>query len=172
VWRQDTTRAAGPRSTRSVHAVLWALRAVVIDRLSVARVAASLGVSWHTANSAVLAAGRELLIDYPARLDGVRVIGVDEHGWRHPRAGQGDVERYVTVIIDLTPVRDRTGPARLLDLVPGRSKAVFTGWLEEQTAAFRDGIEVVVMDGFTGFKTAAAEVLPAATAAAAAHAPR
>jgi len=164
VWRQDTSEAARPRSKLSVHAVLWALRAVVIDRLSVARVAASLGVSWHTANSAVLAAGRELLIDEPARLDGVRVIGVDEHCWRHPRPGQGDVERYVTVIIDLTPVRDRTGPARLLDLVPGRSKAVFTGWLEEQTAAFRDGIDVVAMDGFTGFKTASTEVLPAATA--------
>jgi len=164
VWRQDTSAAARPRSKLSVHAVLWALRAVVIDRLSVARVAASLGVSWHTANSAVLAAGRELLIDEPARLDGVRVIGVDEHCWRHPRPGQGDLERYVTVIIDLTPVRDRTGPARLLDLVPGRSKAVFTAWLEEQTAAFRDGIEVVAMDGFTGFKTAATQALPQATA--------
>ncbi|MDQ2816441.1 MAG: ISL3 family transposase [Actinomycetota bacterium] len=164
VWRQDTSSAAGPRSKLSLHAVLWALRAVVIDRLSIARVAASLGVSWHTVNTAVLAAGRELLIDDPARLDGVRVIGVDEHCWRHPRAGQDDVERYVTVIIDLTPVRDKTGPARLLDLVPGRSKAVFAGWLDSQTAAFRDGIEVVAMDGFTGFKTAATEALPTATA--------
>ncbi len=164
VWRQDTGAAAAPRAKLSTHAVLWALPAVVLDRLSISRVAASLGVSWHTANTAVLTAGRELLIDDPARLDGVRVIGVDEHCWRHPRAGSDDVERYVTVVIDLTPVRDRTGPARLLDLVPGRSKAVFTAWLEEQTAAFRDGIEVVAMDGFTGFKTAAAEVLPAATA--------
>ena len=38
--------------------------------------------------------------------------------WRHTRRG----DRYVTVIIDLTPVRDRSGPARLLDVVPGRSK--------------------------------------------------
>ena len=53
--------------------------------------------------------------------DGVAVIGVDEHAWRHTRTG----DTYVTVIIDLTPVRDRTGPARLLDMVEGRSKAVF-----------------------------------------------
>ncbi len=33
-----------------------------------------------------------------------------------------------------------------------------------QTASFRDGIEVVVMDGFTGFKTAAAETVPDAVA--------
>ena len=38
--------------------------------------------------------------------------------WRHTRRG----DRYVTVIIDLTPVRDRSGPARLVDVVPGRSK--------------------------------------------------
>ena len=164
VWRQDTTAAAGPRAKLSVHAVLWALRALVIDRLSVARVAASLGVSWHTANSAALAAGRQLLIEDPTRLDGVRVIGVDEHCWRHPAAGADDAERFVTVIIDLTPVRDRTGPSRLLDLVPGRSKAVFTDWLEQQSEQFRAGIEVVAMDGFTGFKTAAAEALPDAVA--------
>jgi hypothetical protein len=29
------------------------------------------------------------------------------------------------VIIDLTPVRAGTGPARLLDMIPGRSKAAF-----------------------------------------------
>ena len=38
--------------------------------------------------------------------------------WRHTRRG----DRYVTVMIDLTPVRDRSGPARLLDMALGRSK--------------------------------------------------
>lgn len=47
-------------------------------------------------------------------------IGVDEHVWRHTRHG----DSYVTVIIDLIPVRDETGPARLLGMVEGRSKAV------------------------------------------------
>ena len=37
-------------------------------------------------------------------------------------ATPGGGDRYVTVVIDLTPVRDRSGPARLLDVVPGRSK--------------------------------------------------
>ena len=68
------------------------------------------------------------------------------------------------MIIDLTPVRDGIGPARLLDMVEGRSKQVFKTWLDAQSAAFRDGIEVVAMDGFTGFKTAAAEVVPDAVA--------
>ena len=69
----------------------------------------------------------------------------------------------MTVIIDLTPIRDDTGPARLLDLVEGRSKKAFKTWLETQTAAFRDRVEVVAMDGFTGYKTAAVEAIDTVT---------
>ena len=60
----------------------------------------------------------------------MKVIGVDEHVWRHTRRG----DKYVTVIIDLTPVRDGTGPARLLDMVEGRSKAAFKTWLADRDA--------------------------------------
>ena len=95
------------------------------------RIAAALAVSWTTANDAVLAEGQRVLIDDPHRFDGVQVIGVDEHVWRHTRRG----DKYVTVIIDLTPVRDGTGPARLLDMVPGRSKQAFQQWLADRAAA-------------------------------------
>ncbi|NYJ65991.1 transposase [Pseudoclavibacter chungangensis] len=156
LWRQDLTMAAEPRSKLSRGALAWALTALVVDHLTVARVADNLGVGWHTANTAVLAEGRRRLIDDPTRLDGVTVIGVDEHAWRHTRLG----DRFVTVVIDLTPVRDGTGPSRLLDMVEGRSKAVFAAWLAQQSPGFRAGIEVVAMDGFSGFKTAAAEELP------------
>jgi transposase len=70
----------------------------------------------------------------------------------------------VTVIIDLTGIRDGTGPARLLDMVEGRSKQVFKTWLTERPQSWRDGVEVVAMDGFTGFKTATTEELPDAVA--------
>ena len=70
----------------------------------------------------------------------------------------------MTVIIDLTRVRDGTGPARLLDMVEGRSKHAFTRWLAERPQAWRDAVEVVAMDGFTGFKTATSEELPDAVA--------
>jgi len=90
----------------------------------------------------------------------VRVIGVDEHVWRHTHKG----DKYVTVIIDLTGIRDGTGPARLLDMVEGRSKQAFKQWLSERQQAWRDAVEVVAMDGFTGFKTAATEELPDAVA--------
>src|SRR5699024_4784588 len=156
VWRQDTTDAAAPRAKLSRHAVLWALKSVVIDRMSIARLAAGLDCSSHTVNDAVLAADRQLLLEDPRRFDGVAVIGVDEHCWRH--TGRGS--RYVTVIIDLTPVRDGTGPARLLDMVEGRSKQVFGQWLADRPPQWRQNIEVVAMDGFTGYKTASTEKLP------------
>ena len=72
--------------------------------------------------------------------------------------------RIVTVILDLTPIRDRRGPSRLLDMVPGRSKKVFKTWLASQPDTWRERIEIVAMDGFTGFKSAAAEELPDARA--------
>jgi len=80
--------------------------------------------------------------------------------WRHTRRG----DKYVTVIVDLTPVRKRSGPARLLDMVEGRSKQAFKEWLTARPQGWRDRVEVVAMDGFTGFKTAAAEALPQAVA--------
>ena len=49
-------------------------------------------------------------------------------------------------------------------MVEGRSKAAFKTWLADRPQAWRDAVEVVAMDGFTGFKTAAAEELPDAVA--------
>ena len=160
VWRQDMSQAADPRAKLSRAAVRWALTGVVAHHVTVARIAQALGVSWNTANTAVLAEGVRLLINDPARCEGVRVIGVDEHVWRHTPYG----DKYVTVILDLTPIRERSGPSRLLDMVPGRSKRVFKSWLASQPNTWRERIELVAMDGFTGFKSAAAEELPDARA--------
>ena len=160
VWRQDTTAAAEPKSKISCRALRWALEALVMQHLTVARVAEALAVRWNTANDAVLAEGRRLLINDLTRFDGVTAIGVDEHVWRHTRRG----DKYVTVVIDLTPLRAGTGPARLLDMVEGRSKKAFKAWLADRAQSWRDGVDVVAMDGFTGFKTATEEELPEATA--------
>ncbi|WP_404375299.1 ISL3 family transposase [Kytococcus sedentarius] len=176
VWRQDTTRAAEPRAKLSRTALRWALVGLVCQHLTVARLAEALAVSWDTANAAVLAEGQRLLLDDPTRFDDVKVIGVDEHVWRHTHRG----DKFVTVVIDLTPVRDKTGPSRLLAMVEGRSKEVFKTWLAARPKAWRDGLEVVAMDGFppaapltrsiaaggapTGFKTATTEELPQAVA--------
>lgn len=67
VWRQDTSRAARPRTKLS-------------------RRGRGRG-GLDTANVAVLAEAKRALINDPARFDGVAVIGVDEHVWWHTRRG-------------------------------------------------------------------------------------
>jgi transposase len=134
----------------------------MIDRATVAAVARELGLSWDTVNTIAMDATHTIVAADTTRLDTVRVIGVDEHRWAHTR--RRDQDGYVTVIVDLTPVLEGTGRARLLDLVPGRSAAALTTWLTQQDQAFRDRIEVVAMDGFGGYKTAATEQLSQATA--------
>ena len=150
------SKAAEPRAKLSRRGLRWALEGIVCQHLTVARIAEGLGVSWNTANKAVLAEGRRVLIDDRNRFDGVRVIGVDEHVWRHTRRG----DKYATVIIDLTPIHDGTGPSRLLDMVEGRSKQAFATWLQARPQHWRNGVEVVAMDGFSGFKSATTEELP------------
>lgn len=83
VWRQDMSKAAEPRAKLSRRALRWALTGIVVQHLTVARIAEGLAVSWDTANNAVLAEGQRVLIADPTRFDKVTVIGVDEHVVRH-----------------------------------------------------------------------------------------
>ncbi|GAA3720229.1 hypothetical protein GCM10022224_102730 [Nonomuraea antimicrobica] len=52
----------------------------MVQHLTVARIAEGLAVSWNTANDAILAEGKQVLINDEHRFDGVHVIGVDECG--------------------------------------------------------------------------------------------
>ena len=80
--------------------------------------------------------------DSPARFAPVREVP--------PLCGAtpGGATSTPAVIIDLTPVRDRTGPARLLDVVPGRSKKVLKTWLAQRDQDWRRRVEVVATRRF------------------------
>lgn len=69
----------------------------------------------------------------------------------------------MTVLVDLTPLVDGRGPARLLDMRPGRSAEVLRTWLNQCTPGFRTNVKVVTMDGFAGYAPAVDEALPATT---------
>jgi transposase len=159
IFCHDTSRLARAGTSTTLRCARYVLRRLVGDRVAVAAVARELGRSWDTINTIAVEATTELLAALgPARLDGVRVIGVDEHRWAHTRHAAG--EGYVTVIVDLTPVVTGSGRARLLDLVPGRSAAALTTWLAARTTAFREQIDIVAMDGFGGYKNAATSAVP------------
>ncbi len=151
VFAHNTDRLARRGCSTTRRCARYIVGRLMIDRATVAAVARELGLSWDTVNTIAIDATQVIVAADTDRLDGVRVIGVDEHRWSHNRRSDGD--GFVTVIIDLTPVLDGTGRARLLDLVPGRSSAALKTWLSAQSTAFRDRVEVVAMDGFGSYKT-------------------
>ena len=160
VFRQRIDTVAAPKACTTRRTAGWILGRLACDKMPVSAVATALGLSWDVVNSLALSTVRQMVYDQPGHLDRVRVLGVDEHKWKHVR-GQGDPS-FVTVIVDLTPVIDGTGPARLLDMVPGRSAAALKGWLGERDQVFRDRVKIVSMDGFAGYHSAAKDVLPQA----------
>jgi transposase len=158
VFNQDLGKLAAPRASTTRRCARYVLRRLLIDRTTISAIAAELGVSWHTVSTIAMRTTADLVAAAGAdRLAGVRVIGVDEHRWAPRRIGPGG---FVTLIIDLTPTHDQTGPARLLDMVAGRSASALATWLAAQPASFAQSVEVIAMDGFAGYKTAAANVVP------------
>ena len=84
VWRQDTSGLAEPRTRLTRSAVEWGLRALALECMSalecmpVCQVAAAQGISWHTANNAILTRAEQILNEVPDRFKGVEVLGVDD----------------------------------------------------------------------------------------------
>lgn len=159
IFQQQLTCAA-PKSKLTNRCTRWILQRLAIDRMSVAGIAKALDIGWDLVNTVALSMARDLAYADPDHLAGVRILGVDEHKWKH-RRGQGEPS-FVTVIVDLTPTIDGTGPARLLDMVPGRSAGVLSYWLASRNEDFRRRVKVVAMDGFTGYHKATREQLPKA----------
>jgi hypothetical protein len=59
---------------------------VAFQHLTVTRVAEGFGVSWNTANDAVLERRSSgVLVDEVGQFEGVKVVGVDEHVARHEK---------------------------------------------------------------------------------------
>jgi len=91
---------AGARAKLTTRAVWWAISCIGRDTASVAALARRLGVDWHTLWDAISPLLAELADD-PARLEGVAVLGVDEHIVRHEallfRMEVRDLNRSVVV---------------------------------------------------------------------------
>jgi transposase len=147
---------APPRMVLTTRAVLWATNALSYDDTTVSALARHLGVDWHTCWDAIEVEAKARTSD-PARLKGVKTLGVDEHIWRPSRIG---VDRAVTIMVDLS--RDQAGclHARLLDAVVGRSGSVYKAWLKAQPESFIDGVEQAALDPFRGYANAIRDGLP------------
>ncbi|MEK4241980.1 MULTISPECIES: ISL3 family transposase [Janibacter] len=148
---------ATPRGLLTARACRWAIEQIRREHASVNGVRRQLGTGWRTVWESI----RPLLqaaADDVSRFEGVAILGVDEHVWHHvstkPIEDGGRGPKELTGMVDLT--RDAGGRtrARLLDLVPGRSGAVYKDWLDQRGQAFRARVEVATLDPFHGYKNA------------------
>ncbi len=123
IFRASIPQATDGRQSVTCRVTRWILQRMACDQMSVKACARALGIGWDKVNQLALSACRQLSYADPSRLDRVRVLGVDEHKWKHVR-GDGS-PGFVTVIVDMTPLVDGVGSARLPDMVPGRSADAF-----------------------------------------------
>ncbi|MBT9824128.1 hypothetical protein GPK44_09750 [Bifidobacterium longum] len=85
--------------------------------------------------------------------------GSTRSAWTSTYGATPATNRYVTVVVDLTP-RKHDRPARLLDMVEGGSEKAFASWLAERPQSFRDHVKAIAMDAFAGYKKAARHGAP------------
>jgi len=91
----------------------------------------------------------------------VRVLGIDETRARSVRwvladAGWLRSDPWLTSFVDA----DTTKPGRMLGLAPGRSGVCVKDWLNEQSQAFRDAVQVVVIDTSAPYASGIRVALP------------
>ncbi len=151
-WTERSPLGA-PRHSMTSRAKAWVTRRVGADGETVTSVARTLGVGWWSVMRAVIEVGRPLVED-PGRLEAVTGLGVDEHAWQ--RANAVRHTQYDTGVVGL----DAGRPARLLEVVQGRSGGVYGDWLAERPDAWREQIRVAALDPFRGYLNALREHLP------------
>ena len=147
--------AIAPRAALTQRARAWAFDQVGRCDAAISDIAADLAVAWHTVMRQVRDRGTPILDD-PSRLAGVSAVGVDETAFL--RATGTHPTMFATGIADLSPGR----PARLLDVVEGRSGTVLGGWLAGRDQPWRDQISTASLDPFRGYATALRTQLPGA----------
>ena len=145
--------AIAPRATLTERARVWAYEQVGAADAAVSRVAGVLGVAWWTVMRQVIDRGTPQ-VDDAARLQDVSAVGVDETAYLRANATRSTT--FATGIADLSPGR----PARLLDVVEGRSGTVLAAWLADRDSAWRAGIATASLDPFRGYATALTSQLP------------
>lgn len=132
-----------PRQVLSERAQRDLLRCVGEENDSVAAQARRFAVSWHTAMAAVSRLGTPL-VDDPARLDGVKALGMDETKYLAANMRRLRRTEFATAFADL----DAT---TVLDIVLGREGAAVARWLDERPQEWLDRIEVCAMDPHRGY---------------------
>jgi len=154
----ETSEHIQARSSLTERARREACRLVGEDQQDVASVAVLLEVGWATVMRAVVEYGTPLVED-PRRLEGVASIGVDETAYL--AANRSHHTEFITGIVAL-PGPGRAS-AQLLDVMPGRTRAVVQQWISARPPQWREQVTTCSLDPFRGYATALSASLPDAT---------
>jgi transposase len=155
-WTWADPRIAAPRQAMTDRAARWATLQVGRLGRTVAEVARELDCDWHTVSDAVLSYGT-VLVDDPDRVGPVTALGLDETLFC--RRGKWRRQEFCTSIVDVSPDHH----AQLLDVVPGRSAAGPTQWLEDRPQQWRDQVSWGVLDLSGPYRKTFDDALPEAT---------
>jgi len=133
--------------------------AIAAGNRAVSEVAGEYGVSWPTAHRALIAAAARWLPEPTP----TRRLGIDETRFGSVRWILDGVtwkrsDPWLTSFVDCS----RDGPGSLLGLSPGRTGSCVREWLAEQTTAFRDTVELVVIDPSAPYAAGIRAALPKA----------
>jgi transposase len=133
--------------------------AIAAGNRAVSEVAGEYGVSWPTAHRALIAAAAQWLPEPTP----TRRLGIDETRFRSVRWILDGLtwkrsDPWLTSFVDCS----RDGPGSLLGLSPGRTGGCVREWLAEQTAVFRDTVELVVIDPSAPYAAGIRAALPKA----------
>ena len=116
-------------------------------------------MSWPTAHQALVAAAARWLPEP----EPTSRLGIDETRFRSVRWILDGItwkrsDPWLTSFVDCSG----DGPGSLLGLAPGRTGACVREWLAEQTPAFRQAIEIVVIDPSAPYASGIRAALPQA----------
>lgn len=155
----EVTAAIPPRARLTARLRAALAEAIAGSNRAVSEVAAAHRVSWPTAHRALIAAAARWLPEP----EPVRVLGIDETRTRSVRwvladAGWKPSDPWMTSFVNA----ETSVPGRLLGLAPGRSGACVRTWLAEQSSAFRDGVQIAVIDPLAPYASGIRASLPQA----------
>jgi transposase len=150
-WTEENTRIAAPRMVLSDRAARWVTLQVGYYARSINDLALELGCDWHTVNDAVIAYGTALVDDDPKRFAIVRALGLDEVLFA--RVGPFHRQEFSTQIVDVAR-------GQLLDVVPGRSGAHATAWLEKQGEKWRKKVRYATLDLSSPYRKVFSTMVP------------
>jgi transposase len=150
-WTERDSRIAAPRMVLTDRAARWVTLQVGYYGRSVNDLALELGCDWHTVNDAVIAYGTALVDDDPKRFGVVEALGLD--GVLFARVGPWRRQEFSTQIVDV-------GRGQLLDVVPGRSGAGATDWLEVQGTEWRNKVRYASLDLSSRYRKVFSTMVP------------